>query len=446
MQATRNLLSRKLDPPDTFNEVAAVTLASTGFQHVSRVGEMRGHSALLSALVECWRPETHTFHLPVGEVMVTLENVSYILGLPINGEPVTGRTDSSHQFLVENCIACFGREPGPQDHVLGKVNIAWVRQCRDTEPCDTQESLERYIRAHIFCLLGTVVFPDKSTASLNSKFLPLLRDFHRISAYSWGAASLAHLYRSLCRASRYNCKEMDGPLILLFVWAWERMPLLAPIPRDQLGDDDIPLARRWIHWRRHTRYTRRPTTHFRRGLDDMGVDDFIWRPYMGVGVPDFLAAQMVMCFTQSPLVSFKCIEWHPTDRVRRQFGMQQLPLGPAFDLGRDHCKRLTGAQSHDWREIYSEWVNRWRFDRYNTLHLDEEIIDFHPLPAFYEWYTQQYGIHLRLSDRVVGEEVGADEPQQQQEVEPALNFCNNRLHLYRGVCFDQRPNGICNCV
>ncbi|KAL4329927.1 hypothetical protein AHAS_Ahas13G0349000 [Arachis hypogaea] len=29
---------------------------------------------------------------------------------------------------------------------------------------------------------------------------------------------------------------MDGPLILLFVWAWERMPLLAPIPRDQLGD------------------------------------------------------------------------------------------------------------------------------------------------------------------------------------------------------------------
>ncbi|XLS92383.1 hypothetical protein HN51_068391, partial [Arachis hypogaea] len=58
--AIRNLLSRKLDPPDTLNEVAAATLALTGFQHVSRVGEMRGHSALLSALVERWRPETHT--------------------------------------------------------------------------------------------------------------------------------------------------------------------------------------------------------------------------------------------------------------------------------------------------------------------------------------------------------------------------------------------------
>ncbi|RYR09793.1 hypothetical protein Ahy_B05g078202 [Arachis hypogaea] len=225
---------------------------------------------------------------------------------------------------------------------------------RDTEPCDTQESVERYVRAHIFCVLGTVVFPDKSTTSLNSKFLPLLRNFHRISSYSWGAASLAHLYKSLCRASRHNCKEMDGPLILLF---------------------------------------------------------FIWRPYMGVGVPDVLDVHMGICSTQSLLVSFECIEWHPTDRVRRQFGMQQLPPGPAFDIGRDHYKRLTGAQNHDWGQIYSQWVNMWRFDRYNTLQLGEKIIDFHPLPVYYEWYTQQYVIHMRLSDRVAGEEGGVDEPQ-----------------------------------
>ncbi|RYR34773.1 hypothetical protein Ahy_A10g049787 [Arachis hypogaea] len=153
-------------------------------------------------------------------------NVAYILGLPINREA----------FFVENGIVCFGREPGPQDHVLGKVNIVWVRRCRDTEPCNTQKFVERYVREHIFCMLGIVVFSDKSTTSLNSKFLPLLRNLHRISRYSWGAANLAHLYRSLCRASRYNCKEMDGPLMLLFVWAWERMPLLTLIPRDQLDD------------------------------------------------------------------------------------------------------------------------------------------------------------------------------------------------------------------
>ncbi|RYQ92831.1 hypothetical protein Ahy_B09g099080 [Arachis hypogaea] len=158
---------------------------------------MRGHSVLLSALVERWRSETNTFHLPVSEVTVTLEDVTYILGLPINREPITGRSDSNHQFLVENCIACFSWKPGPQDHVLEKVNVAWVWRCRNTEPCDTQESVERYIRPHIFCVLGTVVFPNKSTTSLNSKFLPLLRNFHRISAYSWGQ-SVWHTYTDRC--------------------------------------------------------------------------------------------------------------------------------------------------------------------------------------------------------------------------------------------------------
>ncbi|RYR74067.1 hypothetical protein Ahy_A02g008670 isoform A [Arachis hypogaea] len=158
---------------------------------------MRGHSALLSALIERWRPKTHTFHLPVREVTVTLEDVSYILGFPVNGKSITGRSDSSHQFLVENCITCFSPEPGPQDHVLGKVSIPWVQRCRDTEPCDTQESIEHYVWAHIFYVLGTVVFPDKSTTSLNSKFLPLLRDFHRILAYSW-QQPVGHTYTDHC--------------------------------------------------------------------------------------------------------------------------------------------------------------------------------------------------------------------------------------------------------
>ncbi|QHN86877.1 uncharacterized protein DS421_16g550110 [Arachis hypogaea] len=49
-EAIKNLLPRKLDPPDTFNEVAAAVLALTGFEHVSPVGKMRGHSTLL---IEC---------------------------------------------------------------------------------------------------------------------------------------------------------------------------------------------------------------------------------------------------------------------------------------------------------------------------------------------------------------------------------------------------------
>ena len=48
--------------------------------------------ALITGLVERWRPKTNTFHLPIGEVIVTLQDVTYIYGLPINGPAVTGRT------------------------------------------------------------------------------------------------------------------------------------------------------------------------------------------------------------------------------------------------------------------------------------------------------------------------------------------------------------------
>jgi hypothetical protein len=47
-------------------------------------------STVLMALVNRWRPETHTFHLPCGETMVTLQDVAMILGLPINDAPIFG--------------------------------------------------------------------------------------------------------------------------------------------------------------------------------------------------------------------------------------------------------------------------------------------------------------------------------------------------------------------
>ena len=46
---------------------------------------------LISALVERWRPETHTFNLPHGEMSITLQDVEVIYGLPIEGEVLVDR-------------------------------------------------------------------------------------------------------------------------------------------------------------------------------------------------------------------------------------------------------------------------------------------------------------------------------------------------------------------
>ncbi|KAL4329756.1 hypothetical protein AHAS_Ahas13G0331900 [Arachis hypogaea] len=90
---------RKLDPPQTWNPIVENYLRSTGFYLVSRIGFIKGFYLLLAALVERWRPETHTFVLQVGEVTVTLEDVAHIFGLSIDGETMSGWTDSSSDFL-----------------------------------------------------------------------------------------------------------------------------------------------------------------------------------------------------------------------------------------------------------------------------------------------------------------------------------------------------------
>ena len=47
--------------------------------------------SLLTALLDRWRPETHMFHLPCGEMAPTLQDVSFLLGLPLVGEAVGPR-------------------------------------------------------------------------------------------------------------------------------------------------------------------------------------------------------------------------------------------------------------------------------------------------------------------------------------------------------------------
>ena len=62
--------------------------------HVCRRGTPPFNPAALTALIDRWRSETHSFHLPCGEMTVTLEDIAMILGVKIRGFPVTGDTES----------------------------------------------------------------------------------------------------------------------------------------------------------------------------------------------------------------------------------------------------------------------------------------------------------------------------------------------------------------
>ena len=56
-----------------------------GLYQIAKLNDCPIDKTLITALVERWRPETNTFHLPVGEMTVTLEDVACLWGLPIDG-------------------------------------------------------------------------------------------------------------------------------------------------------------------------------------------------------------------------------------------------------------------------------------------------------------------------------------------------------------------------
>ncbi|KAL4281119.1 hypothetical protein GQ457_03G000090 [Hibiscus cannabinus] len=99
--------------------------------------------SLISALVERWRPETHTFYIPSGEATITLQDVAYQLGLPVKGHAITG-TGEDNWFLL-------GRE------LLELTRLIW--------------RAVQFVRAHILRIIGGILMPDKSRGVLRCRTL-----------------------------------------------------------------------------------------------------------------------------------------------------------------------------------------------------------------------------------------------------------------------------------
>ncbi|XP_019258028.1 PREDICTED: serine/threonine-protein phosphatase 7 long form homolog [Nicotiana attenuata] len=166
------------------------------FYQIIEIGRLQFDWALITAMIERWRSETYTFHLPIGEATITLEDVERLTGFQL-AEP-TALSGASRLQLTP-----------VRQHL-----VALHAEIIDDSP---PEAIDRQTRLLLLMIFGGILFPNTSRNLVSLRFLHHLERLDGLPNYNWGGAVLAYLYRQLCRSSKGTVRDIAVFILLLQV-------------------------------------------------------------------------------------------------------------------------------------------------------------------------------------------------------------------------------------
>ncbi|WVZ64940.1 hypothetical protein U9M48_014383 [Paspalum notatum var. saurae] len=355
--------------------------------------------SLLAALVDRWRPETHTLHLTVGEMAPTLQDVSYLHGLPLRGDAM-GPTDVG-QGWRDDLLDRFGRvqrsstaqayrEFAPT-HTDGPPKW-WILQFKVSA---TEYEVARHLEAYVLWLMGWVMFCSSADSFVPKHLLPFARyvadgPLEAIPQFSWGSAVLAATYRGLCTSCLKSSEAepiFGGCPLLLQLWVHERFqigrPAIVHSPYEAYIVDNVDgptMGSLWCDRRfayAHVQ-TRKSYPDFVGQFDVLRDDEIRWEPTLWSRAPEGLSPLCVRDAeywrTRSPLVFDIYVEEHAVHRVLRQLGMFQEIVVPRSLLP-PHVHWFTRqgqSVGQLWAPRLAEFVAKW------TTALDHVVLEGRP--------------------------------------------------------------------
>ncbi|CAH9139574.1 unnamed protein product, partial [Cuscuta epithymum] len=340
-------------------------LAYAGFLGVEHIARMKVDHSLICALVERWRPETHTFHLPFGEVGISLQDVAMILGLPIRGMPLSGPTIKGKAQWIDLCTQSCGFTPLETDMRTSDITLSVVTR-HPIVTDSTDEEVTEHTRTLIWQLLGGFLFPDTSGTRIRLYFLEVLQgDLALARRWSWGSAVLGYLYHNLCNGAKWETKQVGGCMHLLQIWAWSRISMFRPSVLQFIQYDHLPYGCRyvanyiliienalydvtffnfislinkcrWIVPKSYKGSPRHCIRLYRDDLDRMSENQFDFIPYASETLPPLVLNEAPLWSARVMLIFCNMAEMHYPDRFLRQFHIRQdIPNAP-----------LTGTDNH----------------------------------------------------------------------------------------------------
>ncbi|XP_078162266.1 serine/threonine-protein phosphatase 7 long form homolog [Carex rostrata] len=377
-----------------------------GLYGVHQIGHIPTDHALVSALVERWRQETHSFHFPVGEMTITLQDVAVLLGLRVDGDALCVSTNRDWSDVVESMLGKRVDKTTFRPKSKVAINISWLRNnFSECAPSADRVTVKQYARAYCLMLVGSLLFTDHSGDSISAIYLPLFANFDRAGRYSWASGVLAYLYKELCLATKPKRKQFGGSILLLQLWSWERLPMGRPKNRrnfeePQLGGEDLirrpPLGYGWSNY--HTfagHVTCRVQDSYRLEIDALNDGKVVWLPYENKMhlLPPICLESPHLWRTTAPLIHFWIVEMYNPGRVARQFGRyQQIP--PVLHDTVASLHKLINGTGKNWPEVHRKYLLSWR-NREGRCLIDQRPYDPSEHEQYMRWFSGDSILYLQ---------------------------------------------------
>jgi len=155
----------------------------------------------------------------VGELTITLDDVSSLLHLPVIGdlhafEPL--HVDDAVQMLVDLLMVSAESARAETAQCRGPyVHLQWVRDIHERQ-CQAGHWTVT-ARVYLLHLLGCTLLANKSATNVHVVYLEALRDLSMTERYAWGVAALVHMYDQLNNASMSHSRQLGSYITLLQV-------------------------------------------------------------------------------------------------------------------------------------------------------------------------------------------------------------------------------------
>jgi hypothetical protein len=210
------------------NDSGLAPLLKTGYDNINQ--------RLFCALSERWYEDTSSFHLPVAEMTVTLDDVACLLGIPITGRLIE-EEELSHERGIElpHDELCFTETKAMKElekqfgaHVSytklkTRYYSLWNMCNQLVEPASEAEKEEQSVvrtvcvKEFLLLLLSYTIFAGKNSITVNLLWLLALQDLDRVGDWSWGRMRLAFLYEQLSLTSDSAVSVVGGYMTLLVI-------------------------------------------------------------------------------------------------------------------------------------------------------------------------------------------------------------------------------------